>query len=131
MFVYVTVTWAPADAFNVSVSNASEFSAGVITVNCAVLDCVTGAVVAVGRALGWAIGCAPVADAPIFSATSWGELARPTGTSRISPATEMNPLIPPGARQLHTCFPDARSNACTSPANVEVNTRSPATVAPP
>ena len=63
------LTWAPAEAFNVSVSNASEFSDGVITVNCAVLDCVTGAVVAVGRALGWAVGCAPVADAPIFSAT--------------------------------------------------------------
>src|SRR5438445_10169556 len=123
-------------------SKLNGLLAGVLTVNCAVLEVgaapaggldgtVAGAV-GLTDGLGRAVGCgAAGAGAPIFSATSCGGLPSPTGISSVSPATDMNPLIPPGACQVHTCAPDFRSKARTLPVKVDVKTRSPTTVAAP
>src|SRR5438105_2419586 len=128
LFVYWSVTCVPAAAFSVVVSTLNGSLAGVPTVNWPPLD--AGATPAGGldAALGCGVACA---DAPIFSATTCGGLASPTGTNSVSPATDRNPFIPPGACHIHTCLPDVRSKASTLPLKVAVKTRSPATVAAP
>ena len=128
LFVYWSVACVPAAAFSVVVSKLNGSLAGVPTVNWPALD--AGATPAGGLdvALGCGVACA---DAPILSATTCGGLASPTGTSSVSPATDRNPLIPPGACHIHTCLPNVRSKASTLPLKVDVKTRSPATVAAP
>src|SRR6266849_9904811 len=92
--VYCSVTCAPALAVSVVVSKLNGLLAGVPTVSWLAPGAGAAPPDGFDVGVGWAVAGA---DAPIRRATSCGVLATPTGTSSVSPATEMNPLTPPGA----------------------------------
>src|SRR5258708_33625365 len=56
---------------------------------------------------------------------------RPAPAINVSQAIARVEFEPAGSCAVHTIDPSARDNAPTPPPNVVVNTRSPATVAPP